>query len=231
MAGRGDFGEVPEIKNPHCFMLRNGKWVLMAEPINPDRDIFSYYHSGVGLAASFADAYAKTYGEDIGLIPCADGGTKLAEWMPGEILYDHAVLQTRLASRSAEIAGILWHQGESDCLLRQDSEQYHDRFLYMIRSLKRDIGVSGDIPLIIGGLGRFVKSFKNNSGETLRYVEAVNAVLEGLAVEIENCGFAPAADLPCKYDGIHFTSAAYRELGNRYFAAYQRIRSGIEERA
>ena len=45
MAGRGDFGEVPEIINPNCFMLRNGKWVPMSEPINPDRSIFNYFHS------------------------------------------------------------------------------------------------------------------------------------------------------------------------------------------
>lgn len=27
MAGRGDFGEVPDIKNKKCFMLRNGRFV------------------------------------------------------------------------------------------------------------------------------------------------------------------------------------------------------------
>jgi hypothetical protein len=33
-------------------------------------------------------------------------------------------------------------------------------------------------------------------------------------------GFASAEGLPCKPDGIHFTSASYRELGKRYFEAY-----------
>ena len=56
MAGRGDFGEVPPIENPNCFMLRNGRWIPMSEPINPDRSPFIYFHSGIGLAASFADA-------------------------------------------------------------------------------------------------------------------------------------------------------------------------------
>ena len=32
MAGRGDFGEVEEIKNPLCRMLRNGRWIPMSEP-------------------------------------------------------------------------------------------------------------------------------------------------------------------------------------------------------
>ena len=63
MAGRGDFGEVAQIDNPLCKMLRNGRFIPMREPINPDRGIFDYFHSGVGLAASFADEYAKHYGK------------------------------------------------------------------------------------------------------------------------------------------------------------------------
>ena len=66
MAGRGDFGEVEEINNPLCKMLRNGRGQPMSEPINPDRGIFTYLHSGVGLAASFADEYAKHFNEEIG---------------------------------------------------------------------------------------------------------------------------------------------------------------------
>ena len=65
MAGRGDFDEVSEIVNAKCFMLRMGLWVDMSEPINPDRAMFGHkFHSGVGLAASFADECAKYLGED-----------------------------------------------------------------------------------------------------------------------------------------------------------------------
>ena len=71
MAGRGDFGEVEPIKNPLCFMLRNGRWQPMSEPINPDRGLTGHFHAGIGLSASFADAYAAHFGEKVGLIPCA----------------------------------------------------------------------------------------------------------------------------------------------------------------
>ena len=60
-------------------MMRNGHWIPMSEPINPDRSIFGSVHSGISLAASFADEYAKYYKENIGLIPCADGGSKLEQ--------------------------------------------------------------------------------------------------------------------------------------------------------
>ena len=118
MAGRGDIGDVERVANPSLRVLRNGRWQPMSEPINPDRRIFvehdTDFRSGISLAASFAEEYAETYNRRIGLIPCADGGTSLCEWQPGGILFDHAVMMSRLAQRTARIVGILWHQGESD---------------------------------------------------------------------------------------------------------------------
>ena len=221
MAGRGDFGEVAEIQNPLCKMLRNGKWIPMREPINPDRGIFDYFHSGVGLAASFADEYAKHFNEEIGLIPCADGGTMLSEWQPGEILYDHAVAMAKLAQRSAEIVGILWHQGESDSNSEEKARLYRSRFLYMISSLLRDLSLPESTPIVMGELGEFVARYKDG---TYVYHKDINAIFHALSDEYENIGVASAQGLPCKEDGIHFTSAAYRTLGKRYFEEYLKIR-------
>lgn len=217
MAGRGDFGEVEEINNPLCKMLRNARWQPMSEPINPDRGVFICYHSGVGLAASFADEYAKHFNEQVGLIPCADGGTRLAEWQPGELLYDNAVAVARLAQRTSEIAGILWHQGESDSSNEENANLYRQRFLNMLSSLIKDLNLPSDIPVIIGGLGDFVKVYKDGS---YIYFEKVNETLKALANELPRGAFADAKGLTCKNDGIHFDSKSYREFGERYFKAY-----------
>ncbi len=217
MAGRGDFGEVPEIVNSKCFMLRNGKWRPMSEPINPDRQIFGYFHSGVGLSASFADEYAKHFNEDIGLIPCAEGGTKIEQWQPGEILYDNAVCQAKLAQRSSEIAGILWHQGENDSHYIEDVEQYHDRFMNMISSLIKDLNLHETIPVIIGELGEFVGVY---DGGKCKYFMEINSILKGLSEELENGGFVSAKGLVSRSDGIHFDSKSYREFGKRYFNVF-----------
>ena len=84
MAGRGNLGEVEPIENNRCYMLRMGRWQAMSEPINPDRAIFrGKYPSGVSLGASFADSFANATGLEVGLIPCADGGTKIQQWQPG----------------------------------------------------------------------------------------------------------------------------------------------------
>ena len=110
MAGRGLLNEAETIDTAHIKILRNGRWQPMFRPINPDRSF-----SGVNLAESFAEQYAQAYGVDVGLIPCADGGTSLEQWQPGGLLFDHAVYSARLAQRTSTIAGVLWHQGEADC--------------------------------------------------------------------------------------------------------------------
>ena len=80
------------------------------------------------MAYDLGDEYAKYFNEYVGLIPCADGGTKLSQWMPGEILYDNAVNNAKLAQRTSEIVGILWHQGENDSHFEEDANTYQQRF-------------------------------------------------------------------------------------------------------
>ena len=135
MAGRGEIGGVPPIENPHLKVLRNGRWQPLFVPVNPDRPF-----SGLTLAESFADAYQKAHGVDVGLIPCADGGTQLEQWREGSLLFDHAVLQARLAERTSTIAGVLWHQGESDCKPGL-CETYLERLKEIIRTLCKYKGV------------------------------------------------------------------------------------------
>ena len=103
MAGRGDLTPENTITAPDCFMLRMGRWQPMSEPINVDRAVAegAVPRSGANLAASFAAQLQKETGAKIGLIPCADGGTRISQWQPGEVLFDHAVFQAKLAMRTS----------------------------------------------------------------------------------------------------------------------------------
>ena len=102
MAGRGFINEAKQVDTSHIFILRNGRWQNMFRPIHPDRSF-----SGVCLAESFAESYAKKHNVDVGLICCADGGTTLDQWQEGGLLYDNAVSQARLAQRTSTIVGVL----------------------------------------------------------------------------------------------------------------------------
>ena len=217
MAGRGNFGEVPPIQNDRCFMLRMGRWQAMSEPINPDRAIFRKDCTcGVSLAASFADEYAKFTGLEVGLIPCADGGTIIEQWQPGELLYDHAVMSAKLAMRTSQLSGILWHQGESNCR-HLDEEEYRRLFINLMDSLRRDLGMP-ELPLIIGEVSEHI-----NPKHGMQDTPQLNRLLHQLQKEYPNCAIVETKELPLKNDGVHFTATSCRELGNRYFEAYKQL--------
>lgn len=215
MAGRGNMEDVPPIRDKRCFVLRNARWQPMREPVNPDRAIFEgMYRSGVSLASSFARDYAQHFDAPVGLIPCADGGTTLNQWMPGEILYDHAVCITKLAQRSSKLTAIIWHQGESDCSSNELVESYQRRFAEMITQLRKDLGAE-DVPVILGEIHPDIKQMYTG-GRQIR----MNQVFAQIAASLPHCAVASARDLQLKPDGLHFDAKSCREFGSRYFQKY-----------
>ena len=217
MAGRGNLGEVDPIDNDRCYMLRMGRWQKMSEPINPDRPIFEgRFRSGIGLAASFADELSQYTGLEIGLIPCADGGTIIEQWQPGEPLYDHAVMMAKLAMRNSEFGGIIWHQGESNCK-NLDTAKYRELFLNTMTSLRRDLGAE-DLPLIIGEV-----SEKIDPKWGFTDMRELNVLLREMPKELPRCAIVSVEGMELKEDGIHFNSKSYRELGKRYFEKYKEL--------
>jgi len=212
MAGRGFIHEVPPIYNERIQMLRNGRWQMMTEPINYDRPV-----SGISLVGSFADAWCRENKEDIiGLIPCAEGGSSLDEWALDEVLFRHAITEAKFAMQSSELAGILWHQGESDSF-NGNYKVYYKKLLLIIDTLRKELNAP-HIPIIIGGLGDFLgqKGFGKNCTE----YNFINQELQKFAFEQDNCYFVTASRLTSNPDGIHIDAISQRKFGLRYFEAF-----------
>lgn len=220
MAGRGKLGEVEPIVNNQTFMLRNGRWQKMSTPVNPDRTT-----SGISLAESFAHSFAKTYNLEVGLIPCADGGTCLDQWMPGELLYDNAVMQTKLAMKTSKLAGVLWHQGESDSFDGRHVD-YQKKLAFIFESLRKDLNLSNDVPFLVGGLGDYLKDYKGKH-DFSAYVY-VNEALKSMAKQNDYISFVSAEGLTAYENDVHFTSRSLREFGNRYFIAYKQLNPNLK---
>ena len=213
MAGRGLLDEAIPVDNTHIKVLRNGRWQKMFRPVNPDRRA-----SGVNLAESFAEAYAAKHGVDVGLIPCADGGTQIAQWAPGSLLFDNAVYQARLAMRTSHIVGILWHQGESDS---QNDRYitYGSKLEDMLTALRQTLRLT-DVPVILGGLGAYLDDYtKDDLGQWSR----INQQLQDLADREPLYGFVSAEGLRPNPDNLHFCSAALHQFGLRYFEEFERL--------
>lgn len=218
MAGRGVLSDVEKIDNKLCYMYRMMHWIKMEEPINLDALLDDEFASGVGLSASFADTYAKTYGESVGLIPCAKGGSKLSLWMPGTPLFEQAVLLTKFAMQETDLKGILWHQGESDCRLQEDFDAYPERFLTLLTEFRARIG-RPDLPIVIGEISNHIS---DRWGRLAGY-QKLNETLHELAKQLPNCAIVDCGEFPLKPDGIHFNAESLRKMGTMYFDEYQKL--------
>ena len=214
MAGRGRLTDIPPVKNERLFMLRNGRWRPLAEPVNYDRPF-----SGTCLAASFADEYSRYFGCDTGLIPCADGGTSLEDWAVDDQLYSHAVNETLLAMRISEVKGILWHQGEADSKKEETALSYEKRFMPIITALKEECSLE-NVPVIMGELGQFLSGYKQ--GEC-QFFHLVNRALADIAVKYPGFAFASSIGLSSNGDDLHFNALSLKEFGKRYFTEYLRL--------
>lgn len=220
MAGRGLLSEAVEVDTSHIYTLRMGRWQPMFRPINPDR-----VHSGANLAESFAEKYAEKYGVDVGLICCADGGTRIDQWKKGEVLFDNAVNCARLAMRSSHLAGILWHQGESDCSPYL-YPTYTQKLCTFIEDIRNALGV-GDIPFVAGGLGDFLADYKWD--ENVKNYKHINRAIFLAVKTVRNAGFVSAEELSANDDNLHFSAKALYEFGHRYFDVFGQLEFSLPE--
>lgn len=221
MAGRGNLDEVEPIDNFRCYMLRNGRFIRMSEPLNVDRAIFGKgFTSGIGLAPSFANEFANTLKQRIGLIPCADGGTSISEWQPGEILYEHAVFMTKLAMRNSIFSGFLWHQGETDANRGTSSGEYRIKLINFINSIRRDLNAE-NLPFILGELSEKISPEIVPTDEIRR----INSVIREVADALPCCAVVSADGLSIKSDGLHFDSQSLRKFGKKYFDVYMGVKN------
>ena len=218
-AGRGLLNEAEPFDNcdGKLKVLRNGRWQNMYRPVNPDR-----WFSGTCLAESFAKAYSDSHPDvEVGIIPCADGGTSLEQWQPGGLLFDNAINCAKLAMRTSHLIGVLWHQGEGDCSLER-YPLYQERFTIIMDELRKCLEIL-NLPILVGGLGDFLSEC-TLSENTKNYYH-INRALRKIADEYPNCGYVSAEGLGANPDNLHFNAKALDEFGWRYFEEYQKLSS------
>ena len=217
MAGRGSLAEAKPLNTAggRLKVLRNGRWQTMFRVVNPDRPF-----AGTCLAESFALAYAGDHTEvEVGIIPCADGGTCLDQWRQGSLLFDNAVYQSRLAMRTSHLVGILWHQGEGDC---GDTRHpfYLEKITAIMKALRRELNAE-NVPIIVGGLGDFLKD--RTESPALSNYNYVNEALRELAKKETRIAYAPAEGLTSNPDNLHFNYSSLNEFGLRYYEAFKTV--------
>ncbi|KAG8491983.1 hypothetical protein CXB51_015304 [Gossypium anomalum] len=148
MAGRGGVnhgkwdGNIPPECKPKRSILRftaNLDWEVAREPLHVDIDIGKV--CGVGPGMAFANEIIRSHRSGtgiIGLVPCAVGGTSINKRGKGSRLYDQLVKRANEALKDGggTIRAILWYQGESDTLNKDDAETYKGKMVKLIEDLQ-----------------------------------------------------------------------------------------------
>ena len=226
MAGRGKLSAENEVPHEGVLKLNNFGYLTPAkEPLHDDKP----KSAGAGLGASFANAMrAGDTNTTVVLVPCAFGGSALDEWAKGSYMYQRAILRTKEALRrlkgKGRLAGILWHQGESDSNNESLAATYSARLVRMVRAMRADLGC-GDVPVVLGELGRYLADNRAKSGR-YRYFEKVNEALHGAARILPSCECVSSEGLSPKSDVLHFDTESLRVFGERYAEAMKRLQSG-----
>jgi hypothetical protein len=214
MAGRGKIEPQDLVVHPRVWKLtKDDTWAPGVDPLHFDKPKVA----GVGLGTSFAKAIADADPDaQIGLVPCAVGGTSIDQWKKGDKLYDDAVRRTKIAMKHGKVAGILWHQGESDSGTAEKRAAYPAKLEHLIADLRADLAAP-DVPFVLGQLGPFHAS--KNPGSA-----AMSQLLLDFPKTHHNTACAKADGLTDQGDQTHFDNKSLRELGKRYAEAYQSLK-------
>ncbi len=220
MAGRGELAPEDRVASPRVLALSaQGAWVPAIDPLHFDKPAAV----GVGLGRTFGIEIAQTSPQvTVGLIPCAVGGSPIDAWTPGTHYpptnshpWDDAIRRARLAMRSGQLKGILWHQGESDAQPGL-ADAYQAKLDDLIARFRKELG-DENVPFIVGQMGQFPEQPWD---EAKRQVDRAH---RELPTRVRHTAFVSSDGLTHKGDEVHFDAAGYRELGRRYAQAYRKL--------
>ena len=218
MAGRGAVEAADTVTSPRIFSVdTEGKIVRAQEPLHR----YEPRMQGLDCGMSFARTLLAAIPEDITilLVPTAVGGSSISQWLNGAThrnvpLLDNFREKVQLAAQYGQLKALLWLQGESDAT-ENAAPLYPERLARMMHIFRETAG-DGRLPLLLGEIGAF--------STTPELFERINVSIRDFAASDSDAAVIPAGDLKDRGDQLHFNSEAQRLLGERYAAAYLRLR-------
>ena len=204
MAGRGPLNTVEEIRDERILVRTHNCWEVMKEPIHNDSG-----SAGIGPGASFAKKYVDFFNREIGLVPCASGGTSITQWQPGGKLLNNLLKESFLPND--KIVAVLWAQGETDSRIRDNAFLYDEYFEKMTETIDKKLGTY-KVPVLMAD----IPPFYYNS-DVYCYADVVSEKIKKICSNSERFVFVKSDGLVSRGDGLHYDSASYRELGTRFF--------------
>lgn len=230
MSGRGDLAELPPGSAGPDDRIRvwgnNDVLAAAREPLDSaagQRDAVSAdAQAGVGPGLAFARArLARRPQRRLILVPCAKGGSAIAEWAPADdrqTLFGSGVARARSAARHGRLTGILWYQGETDTRDAASAATWSSSFDLFLGGLRGALG-QDVLPVIVVALA--------DPPEVGPYADRYPAwsVIQATQTRLQGPGLTvvPAAGLPRNPDDLHLSTASQQALGLRLAAAAETL--------
>lgn len=226
MKGRGIMPDEPS-RDPRIVMmhLRDDRWYVARHPLHLVGDASTFQgadNAGVGPGMAFAEVVrAREPKVRIGLIPCAVGGSPIAQWQKGARLYDQALRRARLAlsqtaAVNARIRAALWLQGEADAT-PAGLPVHEAKLLKLVDDLRADLAEPA-LPFIAATIGE-MRDDESAGGRA-----AMNRLLLSLPDKRPHTGCVDGRDLRTHIgDHVHFDTAAQNAIGRRYAEKYYAV--------
>ena len=215
--------------------IKDGVWSLILEYLDKPFEI-SVANERIeneklvgDFSLTFAQEYKKKYlarGRKILIVRAGVGGTGFMRkhWGVGDLVYEKMLEMVDYAlglNPENKIVAFLWHQGEHDAFEKNEPDVFKTQLETMLASVKERYN-EPNLPFISGD---FVNEWKTQNIEScVPIIERIKTVTQAM-----NGEFVETSDLPSNNqmngdgDVIHFCRNSLRELGRRYFKAYERI--------
>lgn len=210
MVGRAPLVDIAP-PDPRVHMLTpEDTWTVARDPVHEallrDGRII-----GIGLGLPFAKEMVRRTGVPVGLVPCAVGGTSLAQWSPdlrGQLrrsLYGNFLARAKMAGPAK---AILWYQGEADASAMDTANTYAQRFQSLVRTMRADLGQPA-LPFYWAQLSRYVIEKGYEGWDTVREAQRLSEAA------LQPAGMIATIDATLT-DPIHLDRAALETAGKRF---------------
>ncbi len=211
--GKGEAVDGPML-GVHLF-ANDETWKLGIHPVeDATRSLHPATVTGVFHGHSPWLAFGKRIlsktGIPVGLIPTALGGSPISMWIQdtGEAgsLFDNMMDMANKAG--GKVAGVLWHQGESDSCTDESINRYAERFRLLVKLLREKLGP--DLPVFTGQINSSAWTPQEPCGWS-----RIREIQRRLSHDLDGVYMAVTIDCPLS-DEVHNSSASNVIVGRRY---------------
>lgn len=213
MAGRGIISPEDTVADPRIFTIdADQNMVIAREPLH----FYSPAISGLDCGMTFAKTLLERApaGTRICLVPAAISSSSVEEWLGDSLrivrVFSNATVRAKVPlALGGTLAGILWHQGESNAESPLRAMHYGARLDSLVTRFRVALNAP-ELPFFAGTLAGFCARPCKDS---------INAAIEGLSRRVPAFMSVDASGLTGRSDSLHFDAAAQRELGRRFAKA------------